>query len=165
MQAMSQTLSASTLLIVPLAPLAGSLIAGILGTAFGGNRIGRTASHSVTILGVLIAFIVSAFVLRDVVNGASFNATLYEWMTVGKLKMEIGFLIDSPTLAKQFVHVMDTEVPTLSYRVELNGNGDLQWVGGSNTSAPQIYTVEPHTTWFSRTMVRVLGWLPIEGLL
>ena len=60
---------------------------------------------------------------------------------------------------------MDTEVPTLSYRVELNGNDDLQWVGGSNTSAPQIYTVEPHTTWFSRTMVRVLGWLPIEGLL
>ena len=81
------------------------------------------------------------------------------------LNTELGFLIDSPTLAKQFVHVMDTEVPTLSYRVELNGNGDLQWVGGSNTSAPQIYTVEPHTTWFSRTMVRVLGWLPIEGLL
>ena len=94
---MSQTLSASTLLVVPLAPLVGSLIAGILGTAFGGNRIGRTASHSVTIGGVLIAFIVSALVLRDVIGGASFNATIYEWMTVGKLKMEIGFLIDSLT--------------------------------------------------------------------
>ena len=124
MQAMSQTLSASTLLIVPLAPLAGSLIAGILGTAFGGNRIGRTASHSVTILGVLIAFIVSAFVLRDVVNGASFNATLYEWMTVGKLKMEIGFLIDSLTATMMcvvtFVSLM-VHIYTIGYMAEDDG--------------------------------------------
>ena len=34
---MSSTLSASTLLIVPLAPLAGSLLAGFFGTALGGN--------------------------------------------------------------------------------------------------------------------------------
>ena len=38
---MSNTLSASTLLAVPLAPLAGSMLAGILGTKFGGNWIGR----------------------------------------------------------------------------------------------------------------------------
>ena len=50
---MSQTLSAASLIAVPLAPLAGSLLAGILGTAFGGNRIGRVASHTATILGVL----------------------------------------------------------------------------------------------------------------
>ena len=46
---MSQTLSAATLLAVPLAPLAGSLIAGILGTAFGGNRIGRAAGAAVAV--------------------------------------------------------------------------------------------------------------------
>ena len=97
---MSQTLSAATLLAVPLAPLAGSLIAGILGTAFGGNRIGRTASHTVTILGVLIAFVLSALTLQSVIAGARFEGTLYEWMVVGGLKMEGGFLIDSltPTL-------------------------------------------------------------------
>ena len=68
---MSQTLSAATLLAVPLAPLAGSLIAGILGTAFGGNRIGRTASHTSTILGVFIAFVLSALTLKSVlVDGA-----------------------------------------------------------------------------------------------
>ena len=38
---MSTTLSASTLLAVPLAPLVGSALAGIFGTAFGGNRLGR----------------------------------------------------------------------------------------------------------------------------
>ena len=57
---MSQTLSASTLLAVPLAPLAGALLAGIFGTAFGGNWIGRRVSHTLTIAGVLVAFILSA---------------------------------------------------------------------------------------------------------
>jgi NADH-quinone oxidoreductase subunit L len=93
---MSQTLSASMLLAVPLAPLAGSLLAGIFGTAFGGNRVGRVVSHSATTLGVLIAFILSAIVFKSVAaDGARFNQTIYEWMTVGGLKMEVGFLIDS----------------------------------------------------------------------
>ena len=53
---MSQTLQASTLLAVPLAPLVGAALAGILGTRFGGNWIGRRLTHTLTILGVLIAF-------------------------------------------------------------------------------------------------------------
>lgn len=89
---MSQTLSASTLLWVPLAPLVGSILAGVLGTQFGGNVIGRRASHSVTILGVLIAFVVSVLTLKAVaIDGARLNETLYTWMVVGGLKMEIGF--------------------------------------------------------------------------
>jgi hypothetical protein len=95
---MSQTLSASTLLAVPLAPLAGALLAGIFGTALGGNWIGRRLSHSLTILGVLVAFILSAMTLKSVaVDGARFNETLYTWMVVGGLKMEIGFLVDGLT--------------------------------------------------------------------
>ncbi|MBQ0132805.1 MAG: NADH-quinone oxidoreductase subunit L, partial [Comamonas sp.] len=91
---MSQTLSASMLLAVPLAPLAGSVLAGIFGTAFGGNKLGRGVSHSLTILGVLISFILSALVFQSVVfDGARFDQTIYEWMRVGSLKMEIGFLI------------------------------------------------------------------------
>jgi len=94
---MSQTLNASTLLAVPLAPLAGAALAGILGTKLGGNWLGRRWSHSLTILGVLVAFILSVVVLKDVVNGARFNATLYEWMVVAGLKMEIGFMVDGLT--------------------------------------------------------------------
>ncbi|WP_170211684.1 NADH-quinone oxidoreductase subunit L [Rhodoferax bucti] len=95
---MSQTLSASTLLAVPLAPLAGALLAGVFGTKFGGNWIGRKLSHSLTILGVFIAFVLSALTLQSVVtDGAHFNETIYTWMTVGGLKMEVGFLIDSLT--------------------------------------------------------------------
>jgi NADH-quinone oxidoreductase subunit L len=94
---MSNTLSAATLLAVPLAPLAGALIAGILGTTFGGNVIGRRASHTATILGVLIAFGLSVSTLMDVMEGARFNATIYEWMRIGSLKMEIGFMVDGLT--------------------------------------------------------------------
>ena len=95
---MSQTLSASMLLAVPLAPLAGAVLAGVFGTKFGGNWIGRRVSHSATILGVFIAFVLSVITLDAVVNdGARFNETIYTWMVVGGLKMEVGFLIDSLT--------------------------------------------------------------------
>jgi NADH-quinone oxidoreductase subunit L len=95
---MSQTLSASTLIWVPLAPLVGSVLAGVLGTKFGGNRMGRAGSHTLTILGVLIAFVLSVMTLLSVVqDGARFNETLYTWMSVGGLKMEIGFLVDGLT--------------------------------------------------------------------
>ena len=121
---MSQTLSAATLLTVPLAPLAGSLLAGILGTAFGGNRIGRAASHGATILGVLVAFILSALTLQSVLGGAHFNQTIYEWMTVGNLKMEVGFLIDSLTATMMcvvtFVSLM-VHIYTIGYMAEDDG--------------------------------------------
>ena len=121
---MSQTLSAATLLTVPLAPLAGSLLAGILGTAFGGNRIGRAASHGATILGVLVAFILSAMTLQSVLNGAHFNQTIYEWMNVGGLKMEVGFLIDSLTATMMcvvtFVSLM-VHIYTIGYMAEDDG--------------------------------------------
>ena len=92
---MSQTLSASTLLVVPLAPLAGALLAGILGTNFGGNWI-----------------------------GARFNQTLYTWMTLGDLKMEIGFLVDGLTAMMMcvvtFVSLM-VHIYTIGYMKEDEG--------------------------------------------
>lgn len=122
---MSQTLSVSNLLIVPLAPLVGSVLAGILGTKFGGNVIGRRASHTVTILGVLIAFIVSALTLQSVVqDGARFNETIYTWMVVGGLKMEVGFLVDGLTAMMMcvvtFVSLM-VHIYTIGYMEEDEG--------------------------------------------
>ncbi len=119
---MSQTLSVSTLLAVPLAPLAGSLLAGVFGTAFGGNRIGRGVSHTLTILGVFIAFVLSAMTLKSVaMDGAYFNETLYTWMVVGELKMEVGFLIDSLTAMMMcvvtFVSLM-VHIYTIGYMEE-----------------------------------------------
>jgi NADH-quinone oxidoreductase subunit L len=94
---MAVSLNPDLLLAVPLAPLAGSAIAGLFGTRFFGNLIGRAASHTVTILGVLISFLISAYVLNGVLDGASYNGTVYSWMTLGNLKLEVGFMIDSLT--------------------------------------------------------------------
>ena len=94
---MAGQLNPHLMLLVPLAPLAGSLIAGLFGTRFFGNLIGRTASHSVTIMGVLVAFLISLHALAEVIGGATYSGTLYTWMTVAGVKLEIGFLIDGLT--------------------------------------------------------------------
>ena len=122
---MSQTLSASTLLTVAVAPLAGALFAGLFGTAFGGNRIGRRVTHSVTIAGVALAFVLSAMTLWSVaMDGARFNQTIYTWMVVGGLKMEIGFLVDDLTAMMMcvvtFVSLM-VHIYTIGYMEEDEG--------------------------------------------
>lgn len=122
---MSQTLNASTLLAVPLAPLVGSALAGIFGTKLGGNWIGRRLSHTLTILGVLVAFIISAMTLKSVaMDGARFNETLYEWMVVGGLKMEVGFMVDGLTAMMMcvvtFVSLM-VHIYTIGYMEEDEG--------------------------------------------
>ena len=121
---MSNTLSANTLLAVPLAPLVGAMLAGIFGTKLGGNLLGRRASHTVTILGVFIAFILSAMTLSHVMDGAGFNATIYEWMVVGGLRMEIGFMIDGLTammmVVVTFVSLM-VHIYTIGYMAEDEG--------------------------------------------
>ena len=122
---MSQTLQTSNLLAVPLAPLVGSVLAGVFGTQFGGNWLGRRITHSLTILGVLVAFVLSMQTLWSVgVDGARFNETLYTWMVVGGLKMEIGFLIDGLTAMMMcvvtFVSLM-VHIYTIGYMEEDEG--------------------------------------------
>lgn len=116
---MSTTLNENLLLAIPLAPLVGSLIAGLAGKA-----VGRMNSHRVTILGVAISFVLSSMVFLQVMQGASFNATIYEWMNVGSLKMEVGFLVDSLTAMMMvivtFVSLM-VHIYTIGYMAEDDG--------------------------------------------
>ncbi|EJL85236.1 proton-translocating NADH-quinone oxidoreductase, chain L [Herbaspirillum sp. CF444] len=121
---MAGQLNPHLLLAVPLAPLAGSAIAGLLGTKFFGNVVGRKVSHTATILGVLIALIISVQTLLAVVDGATYNGTLYTWMTVAGLKLEVGFLIDSLTAMMMcvvtFVSLM-VHVYTIGYMKDDDG--------------------------------------------
>ncbi|HSW03286.1 NADH-quinone oxidoreductase subunit L [Aquabacterium sp.] len=117
---MSTQLSQNLLLVVPLAPLVGAVVAG-----FFGKTVGRRGSHIVTILGVLISFIVSAMVLKAVATeGARYNATVYEWMVLGDLKMEVGFLVDGLTAMMMcvvtFVSLM-VHIYTIGYMEEDDG--------------------------------------------
>ena len=75
-------------LIIALVPLAGSLIAGLFG-----NKIGRAGAHTVTILGVAVSAVLSAYVLWGFIDGsrAKFDENVYTWLTMGGLDFSVGF--------------------------------------------------------------------------
>ncbi|MBY0379753.1 MAG: NADH-quinone oxidoreductase subunit L, partial [Burkholderiales bacterium] len=83
----------SLYLIIILAPLIASIITGICGV-----KLGKKFSHSLAILGVLIATICSYVVLYQVqVEHIVYNGPLYTWLTVGEQTFSIGLLIDTLT--------------------------------------------------------------------
>src|SRR5213596_1892958 len=103
-------------LLVPLAPLAGAIVAGL-----GGRRIGRSGAHWVTIAGVAVSFVGSCVVFVDVLNGNPYNGTVYSWITMGDTRLEIGFLIDRLSalmmLVVSFVSLM-VHVYTIGYMAD-----------------------------------------------
>ena len=106
----------SLYLTVPLAPLAGAVIAGLFG-----KTIGRVGAHSVTILGVAISLLASWLIFQDVQAGNTHNGPVYTWLTSGDLTLEIGFLIDRLTvlmmLVVTFVSLM-VHIYTIGYMAD-----------------------------------------------
>ena len=106
-------------LLGPFAPLVGAMVAG-----FAGRAIGKKATHRVAILGVLVSLLASLWVMHDVSQGNTFNGALYSWAVIGKLKMEVGFLIDQLTammmVVVTFVSLM-VHVYTIGYMEEDDG--------------------------------------------
>ena len=102
-------------LMIPLAPLAGAILAGLFG-----SKIGRAGAHWAATLGVAIAFLLSLIVFKHhVMDGAdAFNGNLYTWMVSGDISFHIGFLIDKLTtvmlLVVTFVSLM-VHIYTIGY--------------------------------------------------
>jgi NADH-quinone oxidoreductase subunit L len=84
----------NTLLLIVLAPLGGAILAG-----FFRNQIGRVGSHTVTILGVALSFVLSAWILMQQINGTldTVNISVYTWMVADGVRFQVGFLIDHLT--------------------------------------------------------------------
>src|SRR5438045_198527 len=103
-------------LLVPLAPLAGAIVAGL-----GGRGIGRSGAHWVTIAGVAVSFVASCAVFLDVLDGATFNGPVYTWLVSGGTRFEIGFLVDRLTalmmVVVTFVSLM-VHVYTVGYMAD-----------------------------------------------
>jgi len=76
-------------LVVPLAPLVGALVSGLLCM-----KISNRAAHSVTIAGMVVSTIGAIIVFNDVRQGHTFNGPLYTWLVSGTTTYGIGFLID-----------------------------------------------------------------------
>jgi NADH-quinone oxidoreductase subunit L len=103
-------------LLVPLAPLAGAIVAGLFG-----RTVGRAGAHWVTIVSVLVSFLASCVIFADVLNGNVFNGSVYTWLESGGTKLEIGFLIDRLSalmmIVVTFVSLM-VHVYTIGYMAE-----------------------------------------------
>jgi len=87
-------ISQSTLLTIVLAPLIAALVSGL-----GMRVVGRVGAHCVTIAGVTISFLLSAWVLKLLlVDGAApVNMSVYTWLVSDGIRMEVGFLVDRLT--------------------------------------------------------------------
>jgi len=106
-------------LLVPLAPLVGAVVTGLFG-----RKLGRSAAHWITILGVAIAFFASVLIFQDVSRGHNFNGAVYTWLTTGDIRFEVGFLIDRLTvlmmLVVTFVSLM-VHIYTIGYMHDDDG--------------------------------------------
>jgi len=87
-------------LAIVLAPLTGSIIAGLFGKV-----IGRNGAHRVTILGVGISSVLSLIAYYHIFynGGEIYNASVYTWLNSGGLHFEIGFLVDQLSVTMMVV--------------------------------------------------------------
>ena len=106
-------------LAIPLLPLIAAAIVGIANKA-----LPRYFAHILTILGVAGAFALSVYVFLDVLQGNTYNGTVYTWMTTGNYTFQVGFLIDKLTtmmmLVVTFVSLM-VHIYTIGYMHEDEG--------------------------------------------
>ena len=80
------------------------------------------------------------------------------------LNTELGFVIDSPALAKRVHQAFDGRIPDDAYRVTLAVDGSLVWTE-QREGGPVRYDSEPGTGAFKRFWVWLLSLLPIDHLL
>lgn len=80
------------------------------------------------------------------------------------LNTELGFVIDSPSLARQIETVFDERVPLTAYEVRLNEKGGLYWLEQREGKAVR-HDSEPGVGFWKRAGVAFLSILPIEWLL
>jgi len=108
----------SVLLIIVLAPLLAAAVVG-LGMRF----VPRAAAHWLTIGGVALSFLLSAWVLVGMMQGSlqDANLTVYQWGVSDGVTFQVGFLVDHLTALMMavvtFVSLM-VHVYTVGYMAE-----------------------------------------------
>ena len=81
-----------------------------------------------------------------------------------RLNTELGFVIDSPTLARHIADAFEHDIPRNAYRVCLDDKGRLYWLEQRDGRTLR-HDTEPGTTAWQRFSVWFVSLLPIESLL
>ncbi|MDH5785149.1 MAG: NADH-quinone oxidoreductase subunit L [Chromatiales bacterium] len=139
-------------LIIVLAPLIGAIIAGL----FGGS-IGRKGAHSVTIVGVAIAFILSAIVFKGVVidKVGTLNQTVYTWLVSEGIRFEVGFLIDELT-AMMMVVVTFVSLMVHLYTIGYMSHDEENWPAGSKAGSNSYQRFFSYISLFTFSMLMLV---------
>ncbi len=80
------------------------------------------------------------------------------------LNTELGFVIDSPALARGIRERLEQQLPHRAYRVMLSEDGNLYWLEQRGDEVVR-HDVEPGTSAWLRAFVWFVSLLPIEGML
>ena len=80
-----------------------------------------------------------------------------------EINAEMGLLIDSPEMAKQFMEEVSRGLDDVTYKVEMNSEGHLRW-RATIEGEEVVETREPLTSWWRRFQSRVYRILPESQL-
>jgi putative cardiolipin synthase len=81
------------------------------------------------------------------------------------LNCEMGFLIDSPSMAARVSQNFDGPIANVSYQPMLTPEGKMIWLEANANGDTTIYQEEPDASWVQQISYAVVGLLPIEWLL
>ena len=81
-----------------------------------------------------------------------------------ELNTEMGFVIDSPTLARGISETFDNIIPSRAYEVRLTESGKLNWIE-RDEGKEVVHETEPGTNVLQRGFVQFMTLLPIDWLL
>ncbi len=74
-----------------------------------------------------------------------------------RLNTELGAYFESPESARRMAEIFDDEILLIAYRVQLDDEGDLEWVTSTPDGQEQRVDKEPGTTFWQRFSTRILS--------
>lgn len=82
-----------------------------------------------------------------------------------RLNTEMGLLIESPTFAQAVTRAVGQVMERGAYALRLSPEGAMEWVTQDESGVQVVQTTEPNTTWLDRTLVRIIGVMPVEWMM
>ena len=124
-------------LAIVLCPLVAAVVAGLFG-----RQIGRSGAHTITILGVGAAFVMSLLVLKaQWFDGApAFNGAVYTWAVVDGVTMDVGFLVDRLTALMMVKEKFYVDVINRLHEAERDAGVDEGSCGTKNAPGSNVIT-------------------------
>lgn len=78
---------------------------------------------------------------------------------------EIGVIVDADDTAQDMANWLDEHALQVAFKLSLNSDDELIWTEVAADGTQTVYEVEPHSGFFTRFFVNILGWLPIDSQL